>query len=49
MCEMSYLFAAYTIVWIILCAYVFRLAKLNRVLRRDVVRLQEQLAAMDDE
>lgn len=46
---MSYLFAAYTIVWIIFCAYVFRLAKLNRELRRDVVRLQEQLLARNGE
>jgi len=40
---MSYLFAAYTIVWIILCAYVFRLAKQGRALRVDMTRLQERL------
>jgi CcmD family protein len=40
---MSYLFAAYTIVWIILCAYVFRLAKQGRALRVDMARLQERL------
>ncbi len=40
---MSYLFAAYTIVWIILCAYVFRLAKQSRTLRGDMTRLQERL------
>ena len=40
---MSYLFAAYTIVWIILCAYVFRLAKQSRALRVDMTRLQKRL------
>ena len=46
---MSYLFAAYSIVWIILCGYVFRLARMNRTLQKDVTRLQERLAARDVE
>ncbi|MFQ5914285.1 MAG: CcmD family protein [Nitrospinota bacterium] len=46
---MSYLFAAYAVVWVILCAYVFRLAQQNRSLRRDMIRLRERLDAQGKE
>ena len=46
---MSYLCAADSIVGIILCGYVFRLARMNRTLLKDVTRLQERLAARDGE
>jgi CcmD family protein len=44
---MSYLFAAYTIVWILICGYLFRLAKQNRDLRQDVSRLQDRMDARE--
>ncbi|MBI2881578.1 MAG: CcmD family protein [Candidatus Tectomicrobia bacterium] len=42
---MGYLFAAYTVVWVILCVYLLRLAKQNRSLRKDLSQLRERLEA----
>jgi CcmD family protein len=46
---MSYLFSAYTIVWIILCIYVFRLAKQSRSMRKDLIDLRERMESQRKE
>ena len=46
---MSYLFSAYTIVWIILCLYVFRLAKESRSMRRELMNLRERMESQGKE
>ncbi|MFQ5692492.1 MAG: CcmD family protein [Nitrospinota bacterium] len=46
---MNYLFAAYSIVWIILCVYVLKLAKQNRDLRTDLNQLRKRLEAQGKE
>lgn len=40
---MSYLFAAFAIVWIVLFLYLFRLAKQGKEIRRDLTALRRQL------
>ncbi len=46
---MSYLFAAYTVVWVIMCVYVFILARKNRSLRKDLIRLRDRVEAQGKE
>ncbi len=40
---MSYLFAAYTITWVVFFAYLFSLHRRQRSLRREIEALRETL------
>ena len=41
---MNYLFAAYTLIWIVLFAYVFRLSRRQQALKGEIDQMQQQLA-----
>ncbi|UCG54924.1 MAG: CcmD family protein [Dehalococcoidia bacterium] len=41
--DLSYLFAAYTVIWVGLFAYILVLAQKQRQLRRDMDRLKETM------
>ena len=40
---MNYLFAAYTIIWIVLFAYIFSIARRQQKIREAVDRVQQML------
>ncbi len=40
---MSYLFAAYTIIWVVLFGYVFSLARRIHALRGEIDQMQQRL------
>ena len=40
---MNYLFAAYTIIWIVLFAYVFSLARRQQKLKEEIERVSQLL------
>lgn len=41
--NLSYLFAAYTIIWVVLFGYILSLSRKNRELGREIVALKERL------
>jgi len=38
---MTYLFAAYTMIWVVLFAYMFSLSRRQRKFREEITRLQQ--------
>lgn len=41
---MNYLFAAYTLIWIVLFGYVLRLSRRQQALKVEIDQMQQQLA-----
>jgi CcmD family protein len=42
--SMNYLFAAYTLIWIVLFGYVLRLSRRQQALKVEIDQMQQQLA-----
>jgi CcmD family protein len=40
---MTYLFAAYTVIWVVLFGYIFSLSRLQQKFQDELARLQELL------
>ena len=43
--SMNYLFAAYTVIWVVLFGYVFRLSRRQQALKGEIDRMQQQLVS----
>jgi CcmD family protein len=43
--NLSYLFAAYTIIWVVIFGYILNLSRKNRELGREIGALKERLPA----
>lgn len=41
---MSFLFAAYTIIWVLLFAYIFSIARRQRKVQEDLAQMQQWLS-----
>ena len=41
--NLSYLFAAYTVIWLLVFAYIFYLSRRQRALQREIEALQRRL------
>ncbi len=41
--NLSYLFAAYTIIWVVIFGYIFTLSRRNQELGKEIVALKEKL------